>query len=183
MWAEKKTNILNEIKSLNTKQQWFKLRCCFTRIPRQNVLQLSSTWGMKAQSLGVMLCYQVKSRWSRGGDFSVLLLVCLFGIFCCFIFCLFLDHAFPWHSPHSGGRAAAWAGRAGEGLGCYTDYGNSGLMQFPPQKLQALHDSQRYPRQEISGSFSVQSLREGREMNSCPDQGIANKTYNLCLFI
>lgn len=81
------------------------------------------------------------------------------------------------------GRAAAWAGRAGEGLGCYTDHGNSGLMQFPPQKLQALHDSQRYPRQEISGSFSVQSLREGREMNSCPDQGIANKTYNLCLFI
>lgn len=43
---------------------------------------------MKAQSLGVMSYYQVISRQSREGDFSLLLLICLFGVFCWF--CMFV---------------------------------------------------------------------------------------------
>lgn len=107
MWAEKKTSIPNEIKSLNTKQQWFKLRCCFTCIPRHNVLELSSTWGMKAQSLGVMLCYQVISQVKQGrGFFSTAVDLFVWDFFVVSFVCLFLNHAFPWHSPHSGSSGA-----------------------------------------------------------------------------
>lgn len=144
---------------------------------------------MKAQSLGVMSYYQVISRQSREGDFSLLLLICLFGVFllvlyvcigflcfgfflllllffifsicCCILLgsfvclCLgfFFTSSFPLaESPQweQWDRAAACAGRAGEGLGGCIVHGKSGPKQFPPQELQALLDSQSHPRQQIS---------------------------------
>lgn len=112
----------------------------------------------------------------------------LLGSFVCLCLGFFFTSSFPLaQSPQweQWDRAAACAGRAGEGLGGCIDHGKSGPKQFPPQELQALLDSQSHPRQQISGNFIVQSLREGRELNNCPDQGIAINTVHtisVCLF-
>lgn len=142
--VSREKSIPNEIKSLKANQQWFRLKCCFTCVPRQSVLELSGTWRTKAQSLGVMLYYQVISWWSREGDFSLLLLVCLFGVFLLFCLFVFKSHFLLAQSPQWD-RAAAYAERASESLECCIEHGKSSLMQFPHQNLQVLHDSQSHP--------------------------------------
>lgn len=54
-----KTKWNNEFKS-QTVVIYIGVGCCFTCMPRQNILQRCSVWWMKAQSLRVMLYKQVK---------------------------------------------------------------------------------------------------------------------------